>query len=181
MNINQTNTRGTGLFVDIRNEMHRNNAAILDGMAIWKKDASIELFDTSVPEAFDYLEKRVPMYFENLDRGQKIAFAEIVLLNSICSEILQRFQLDPDITEEYTPIVLMYRSRLLDIFVRTRTQIKEFIAEFIQKDLDLDVDTGFNTLLSTIMSFTRRLVDMYASELLIYVGEVYYMNEIANR
>ena len=75
----------------------------------------------------------------------------------------------------------MYRSRLLDIFVRTRTQIKEFIAEFIEKDLNLDVDTGFNTLLSTIMSFTRRLVDMYASELLIYAGEVYYMNEIANR
>lgn len=181
MNINQTDTRGTGLFVEIRNEMHQNNAAILDGMAIWKKDVSIELFDTFVPEAFDYLEKRVPMYFENLDRGQKIAFAEIVLLNSICSEILQRFQLDPDITEEYTPIVLMYRSRLLDIFVRTRTQIKEFIAEFIQKNLNVDVDTGFNTLLSTIMSFTRRLVDMYASELLIYVGEVYYMNEIANR
>ena len=178
MNINQTDTRGTGLFVEIRNEMHQNNAAILDGMAIWKKDASIELFDTSVPEAFNYLENRLPTYFENLDRGQKIAFAEIVLLNSICLEILQRFQIDPDITEEYTPIVLMYRGRLIDILVRTRTQIKEFIAEFIQKDLNLDVDTGFNTLLSTITSFTKHLVDMYASELLLYAGEIYYMDEI---
>lgn len=178
MNINQTNTRGTGLFVEIRNEMHQANAAILDGMAIWKKDASIELFDTSVPEAFNYLEDRLPRYFEYLDRGQKIAFAEIVLLNSISSEIMERLEFDPDITEEYTPVVLMYRGRLIDIFVKTRTQIKEFIAEFIQKDLDLDVDTGFNTLLNTIMSFTKHLVDMYASELLLYVGEIYYMDEV---